>query len=121
MSLTLPNLVVALPFGTAVVLACVPSWRAGVWINAVVSSLVFVLACLLPWRSSGTLSTHLALLTAFVAMTASWLGWRDIRAALAARRLNRRSAQVRVAACGEIAARAAGSQECSGTSPAMPP
>jgi hydrogenase-4 component F len=84
---------VALPLGTAAVLACVPSWRAGVWINALVSSLVFVLACLLPWRSSSTLSTHLALLTAFVAMTASWLGWRDIRAAFAARRLNRRGAQ----------------------------
>jgi hydrogenase-4 component F len=93
MGLTLSDLLPALPFATAALLACIPSWRAGVRINAAASSLLFVLACLLPWRSSSMLSAHLALLTAFVAMTASWLGWRDIRAALAERRLNRRSAQ----------------------------
>jgi hydrogenase-4 component F len=92
-SLTLPDFVVALPFGTAAVLACIPSWRAGVWINAAASSLLFVLACPLPWRPGSMLSTHFALLTAFVAMMASWLGRRDIHVALAARRLTRRSAQ----------------------------
>jgi formate hydrogenlyase subunit 3/multisubunit Na+/H+ antiporter MnhD subunit len=93
MSLTLADLLPALPFGAAALLVCIPSWRAGVRINAAASSLLFVITCLLFWWPSSMLSAHFALLTAFVAMTASWFGWRDIRAALAERRLNRRSAQ----------------------------
>ncbi len=91
MGLTLPDIVVALPFASAVLLACIGAWRAGVWINAASATLGFLLACLLPWQFRTALPAHLALLTAFVAMTTSWFGWRDIRAALAARRLDRRS------------------------------
>jgi hydrogenase-4 component F len=89
--LTLPDIVVALPFASAVSLACIGPWRAGVWINAAAATLVSILACLLPWRLPAALPAHLALLTAFVAMTASWFGWRGVRAALAARRLDRRT------------------------------
>ncbi len=91
MSLTLRVIVVALPFAAAVLLACTGSWRAGVGINAAAATLVFILACLLPRQLGAALPALLALLTAFVAMTTSWLGWRDVHAALAARRLNRRS------------------------------
>src|ERR1700722_10850976 len=90
MSLTLPVVVIALPFAAAVLLACVGSWRAGVGINAAVATLVFILACLLPWQLGTAVPALLALLTAFVAMTTSWFGWRDVRAALTARRLDRR-------------------------------
>ena len=93
MRLTLPVTVVALPFATAVLLAFIGSWRAGVRINAAVATLVFILACLLPWQLRTALPALLALLTAFVAMTTSWFGWRDVRAALAARRLDRRSSR----------------------------
>jgi hydrogenase-4 component F len=91
MGLTLPVIVVALPFAAAVLLACIGSWRAGVRINAAAATLVFILACLLPWQFGTALPALLAFLTAFVAMTTSWFGWRDVRAALAARRLDRRS------------------------------
>ena len=91
MSLTLPVIVVALPFAAAVLLACIGSWRAGIRINAAAATLVFILACLLPWQIRTALPALLALLTALVAMTTSWFGWRDVRAALAARRLDRRS------------------------------
>jgi hydrogenase-4 component F len=90
MGLTLTVIVVALPFASAALLAFIASWRAGVWINAVSASLLFVLACLLPSRLDTVLPAHMALLTAFVAMTTSWYGWRDVRTALAARRLDRR-------------------------------
>jgi hydrogenase-4 component F len=89
--LTLPDIVVVLPFASAASLACIGSWRAGVWINTAATTLVFALACLLPWQLPTALPAHLALLTAFVAMTTSWFGWRDVRAALAARRLDRRT------------------------------
>jgi hydrogenase-4 component F len=91
MSLTFPVIVVALPFAAAVLLACTGSWRAGVGINAAAATLVFILACPLPWRLGNALPALMALLTAFVAMTTSWFGWRDVRAALTARRLDRRS------------------------------
>jgi hydrogenase-4 component F len=91
MRLMLPDVVVGLPFGSALLLACIASWRAGVWINAAATTLVFILACPLPWELHTALPGHLALLSAFVAMTASWFGWRDVRAALALRRLDRRS------------------------------
>ena len=87
----MPVIVVALPFAAAVLLACTGSWRAGVWINAAAATLVFILACLLPWQLRPALPAFVALLTAFIAMTTSWFGWRDVRAALAARRLDRRS------------------------------
>jgi hydrogenase-4 component F len=99
MGLTLPDIVVALPFASAASLACIGSWRAGVWTNAAASTLVFILACLLPWQLRTALPAHLALLTAFVAMTTSWFGWHDVRAALAARRLDRRSTRHHHVAC----------------------
>jgi hydrogenase-4 component F len=90
MHLMLPGVVISLPFASAALLACIASWRAGVWINAASTSLLFVLTCLLPWQLHTVLPAHLALLTGFVAMTTSWYGWRDVRTALAARRLDRR-------------------------------
>jgi hydrogenase-4 component F len=89
-SVTLADVVVAQPFATAALLACVGSWRAGVWINATSASLLFVVSGLLPWHTQSALPAHLALLTGFVAMTTSWFGWRDIRAALVARQMDRR-------------------------------
>ena len=89
MSLTLAGIVVVLPFASAGLLACIGSWRTGVRINAASSSLLFVLACLLPAHFASALAAHLAVLTSFVAMTTSWFGWRDVRAALGTRRLDR--------------------------------
>ena len=93
MTRAIPVAVVALPFVTAAVLAAVASWRIGTWINAGSASLQFVVACLLVSRA-GAAETHLVLLTAFVAMTTSWFGRRDIAAALAARSLGRRRARL---------------------------
>jgi hydrogenase-4 component F len=89
----IPATVVALPFVTAALLAVVASWRIGTWINAGSASLQFVVACALV-AHAGAAKTHLVMLTAFVAMTTSWFGWRDITAAIAARSLSRRSARL---------------------------
>ena len=35
-------------FAAAIVLGCVPSWRAGAWINVVASTICFLLAARLP-------------------------------------------------------------------------
>ena len=81
--------VVGLPFATAVLLALTLSWRTGAAINAASAGLQFATACLLAWRSRAG-PADLALLTALVAMTTSWFGWRDIAASLAARLISRR-------------------------------
>jgi hydrogenase-4 component F len=91
-SSVIPVMVVALPLVSAAVLATVASWRITTWINAGSASLQFVVACLLVWHSS-TAATQLVMLTAFVAMTTSWFGYRDIAASLAARMLTRRRAR----------------------------
>jgi hydrogenase-4 component F len=78
--LTIPDLLVLLPFAAAAALAFVPSWRAGAHLNAAFASLAFLLACTLPWHlgpPSGflrvdALAAHWALLSAFVTMTSSW-------------------------------------------------
>jgi hydrogenase-4 component F len=80
MNLSLPGLIVALPFASALLLASIPSWRFGTWVNAAAATLLFLLTCLLPWYPrvqspllrTGTLETHLVLLTSFIAMTTSW-------------------------------------------------
>jgi hydrogenase-4 component F len=85
-------------FVAAALLALVPSWRVGVWINVAASCLCFLAVCWLPWQvgTSGPLllvdrlAAHLALLTAFVAMTASWFSLTYVRAEIAARRIDRR-------------------------------
>jgi hydrogenase-4 component F len=82
-------MVVALPLVSAAVLATVGSWRVATWINACTASLQFVTACLLVWHSC-TAATQLVMLNAFVAMTTSWFGYRDIAASVAARTLTRR-------------------------------
>ena len=92
MSNTIPSVVVLLPLASAVLLAAIASWRIGVWINAGSASLQFVVACALVWHSD-VAAAHLVVLTAFVAMTTSWSGRRDIAAALTARSLNRRRAR----------------------------
>ena len=84
----IPVIVVALPFVSAAVLSVVASWRIAIRFNAGSASLQFVVACALAWQVR-TAATHLVLLTAFVAMTTSWFGRRDIAVSLAARSLNR--------------------------------
>jgi formate hydrogenlyase subunit 3/multisubunit Na+/H+ antiporter MnhD subunit len=79
----LPTIVVALPFLSAAVLAVTGSWRIGAWINGGSAGLQFVVACALTYRVGGS-ATNFVLLAAFVAMTTSWSGQRDIAAALAA-------------------------------------
>lgn len=86
MNLSLPGLIVALPFVSAVALATIPSPRIGIWGNAAAATLLFLLTCLLSWYPhlqspllrTGTLETHLVLLTGFVAMTTSWCSVRSI-------------------------------------------
>lgn len=85
-------------FAAAIVLGCVPSWRAGAWINVAGSTICFLLAVRLPWQvgTAGPLvlvdrlSAHVALLTAFIGMTTSWFSLTYVRAEIAARRLDRR-------------------------------
>jgi hydrogenase-4 component F len=94
----LAGLVALVPFLAAGVLALVPSWRAGAWINCAASALTFALACTLPWSVGyagplllvDPLAAHIALLTAFVGMTTSWFSLGYVRVELAARRLDRR-------------------------------
>jgi hydrogenase-4 component F len=85
-------LVVALPFASAALLALVAAWRIGTLINAGSASLQFVVACALAWHAGA--AAALVVLTAFVAMTTSWFGRRDLAAALAARTLGRRRARL---------------------------
>ncbi|HEY2256559.1 MAG TPA: hypothetical protein VGI11_13055, partial [Variovorax sp.] len=92
MSSAIPMMVVALPVVSAAVLAAIASWRIATWINAGSASIQFAMACLLVWHSS-TAATQLVVLNAFVAMTTSWFGYRDIAASLAARTLTRRRAR----------------------------
>ena len=92
MSGVLLILVVALPFASAALLALVASWRIGTLINAGSASLQFVVACALAWHAGA--AAALVVLTAFVAMTTSWFGRRDLAAALAARTLGRRRARL---------------------------
>ncbi len=81
----------------ALVLACVPSWRAGVWINCAGSAATFAAALLLPWQIGlrapyllvDALSVHLTLLTAFVGLTTSWFSLTYVRVEVARRRLDR--------------------------------
>src|SRR3954469_23033142 len=98
----LATLLVLVPFVTAAVLAVVRSWRNGAWINGGAAVLEFLLACTLPWQvgSSGPMlfvdgfSAHLALLTAFVALTTSWFSLAYIPVELARRRLDRRRIRI---------------------------
>jgi hydrogenase-4 component F len=78
-SAAIPIIAVALPFVSAAVLAVVGPWRIGTWINAGSASLQFVVACALVSHGDAA-ATHLVLLTAFVAMTTSWFGGRDVAA-----------------------------------------
>ncbi len=82
----------------ALVLACVSSWRVGVWINLAGSTATFAAALLLPWQVGlrapyllvDTLSVHLVLLTSFVGLTTSWFSVTYVRVEVARRRLDRR-------------------------------
>jgi hydrogenase-4 component F len=95
---SLPIILVVLPLVSAMGLAFVGSWRIGIWINAGSTTLLFLLACGLPWHlqanssllRAGAAETHMVLLTSFVAMTTSWSGMSDVRAALEGRLLDRR-------------------------------
>ena len=85
----IPFIMVLLPLLSAVVLALIASWRISAWVNAATASLQFVVACVLAaWVESP--AAQPVLLTAFVAMTTSWFGHRDIAASLSARALSRR-------------------------------
>ncbi len=90
----LPILAAAL---AALVLAAVPSWRAGVWINLAGSALTFAAALLLPSQVGrpapyllvDALSVHLAVLTAFIGLTTSWFSVTYVRVEVGRRRLDR--------------------------------
>jgi hydrogenase-4 component F len=81
----------------ALVLACVPSWRAGVWINLAGSAATFAAALLLPAQVGlrapyllvDALSVHLAILTAFIGLTTAWFSVTYVRVEIARRRLDR--------------------------------
>jgi len=89
---------VLVPFATALLLALVPSWRLGAWINACASTLSFAAACLLPWQVGHVgplllvdrLAAHFALLTAFIALSTAWFSLTYVRAEIIARRIDRR-------------------------------
>jgi hydrogenase-4 component F len=95
---SLAYLALIAPALAAAVLAAVPSWRAGVWINCIGSAATFLAAMLLPWQVGrpapyllvDPLAVHLAVLTAFVAMTTSWFSYGYVRVEVARRRLDRR-------------------------------
>ncbi|MSO90136.1 MAG: hydrogenase 4 subunit F [Acetobacteraceae bacterium] len=86
-----------LPFLAAILLALIPSWRIGAWVNAAAATAGFLLACTLPWKIGHVgafllvdrLATHFAILTAFVAMTTAWFSLTYIRAEILARRIDR--------------------------------
>jgi len=88
---------ILVPFLAAIVLALVPSWRWGAWINTGAATLCFLAACQLPWLVGPAgkflfvdrLAAHFSLLTAFVAMTTGWFSLTYVRAEIAARRINR--------------------------------
>ena len=86
----------AAPFAGALALACVPNWRAGAWLNACVATIVFALALRLPgevgaigpWLLVDRLAVHMALLAAFVAMTAAWFSVSHVAHEVAQARLD---------------------------------
>jgi hydrogenase-4 component F len=89
MSGAFPFIMVLLPLLSAVALSLIASWRISAWVNVATASLQFVVGCgLAAWANSP--ATQPVLLTAFVAMTTSWFGHRDIAASLSARALSRR-------------------------------
>ena len=79
-----------------------PSWRTATWINAGAATLVFLIACALPWQVGTVgsmllidpLAAHLALLTAFVAMTTAWYSLGYVPVEIARRRLDRRRVRI---------------------------
>jgi hydrogenase-4 component F len=93
MTVAVAVILVAVPFASAAALAATGSWRIGIWINAISCGLQFAIACALLWFGDAP-PTCLVVLTAFVAMTTSGRGRRDIAASLAARSLSRRGAQL---------------------------
>ena len=83
--------IAALPFACAGGLALIASWRVGTLVNALGTSVLFVLVTTLPWTPIRIerVAFLLLLLTTFVAMVTSWLGYRDIAIALGDRSLGR--------------------------------
>ena len=88
---------ILLPLFAALVLGLVPSWRVGAIVNAVAATLTFAVVAFLPASIGQTgplllvdrLAVHLSLLTAFVAMTASWFSTAYVRVEVSQRRLNK--------------------------------
>src|SRR5947209_6405561 len=98
----LVEIVVAMPFLAAAILAAIPSWRIGMRVNAGAAVLTFVLACALPWRAgtanaillADPLAVHLVLLSTFVAVTTAWYSLVYIPIEIAQRRLDRARARI---------------------------
>lgn len=96
LSVSLAGALVAVPFVAALVLAAVPSWRAGRAINCAAAALTLLLASLLPGRTDpgGTLllvdalAAHVVLLTAFVALGAAWFSLFYVEVEMAAGRFD---------------------------------
>jgi hydrogenase-4 component F len=87
--------VILLPLLAAGLLAAIRSSVIGAWINTVAATATFGLACCLPWlKGAGSLllidplSTHVAILTSFVAMTTAWFSRAYVAVELAEGRLD---------------------------------
>ena len=95
--MSLAYLTIAAPALAALVLACLPSWRVGIWVNLAGSALTFAAALLLPWQIGlrapyllvDPLSVHLAILTAFIGLTTAWFSLTYIPVEVSRRRLDR--------------------------------
>ncbi len=97
--LSLAGLVPLVPLLAAVLLAAVPprtlTPERGAWVVIAGSTLAFALACRLPWSFAAgalllvdPLAAHMAMLTAFVAMTTAWFSRAYIAAELASGRID---------------------------------
>lgn len=91
------GVVVLLPVLAAAVLAMLDNREVAGWLNIVAATATFAASCLLPWHmTAGTLllvdplAAHMAILTAFIAMTTAWFSLSYIAAEAAAGRLDGR-------------------------------
>ena len=92
-----PGLVVMVPLAAAAGLAFVTDARLGARITIGAATLAFLLACALPWEPRAgllllvdPLAAHMAILTSFVGMTASWFSRGYVAVEAAAGRLDAR-------------------------------
>jgi hydrogenase-4 component F len=93
--LSAPGAAILAPLLAAALLAAIRPSAAAAWVNIAAATITFLLACRLPWlQGAGSLllvdplSTHVAILTAFVAMTTAWFSRSYVAVELAEGRLD---------------------------------